>query len=336
MVNRPYRWSFAMDEKSGSHSKYVTSEDPSWAWANSVPRETIAIQRSLRMAVFYSTKQQEKLQSTKWEIIIKLEGWIKPVNVSTKVQIGDPSGIIGEPEGHHVAVPQQTDDEIPIRLCSRGTYIPKGDEEYIEPEIFPVALLSGPREPSKCKIEKHKLLHNPAMPWYDICIQTKNRNDLHHRAGPKVLPVIKFDFAAAGTKQGQPHFDFMVGTDMSTGAVWTSQRQEGSVHCLINPLMVVGARTFKGYHTVRRWVSVRSRHTHGTVKKSKNGKPPMRNHPTTITAIQTPKQRRYRTRGTNYTQPDQSVKEIRNYPQRRQASTHLVTATCCMATHAIQ
>ena len=69
----------------------------------------------------------------------ELEGWIKPVNVSTKVQIGDPSGIIGEPEGHHVAVPQQTDDEIPMRLCSRGAYIPKGTEEYIEPEILPVA-----------------------------------------------------------------------------------------------------------------------------------------------------------------------------------------------------
>ena len=106
----------------------------------------------------------------------ELECWIKPVNVSTKVQIGDPSGSTGEPEGHHVAVPQRTDDEIPMRPCSQGAYVPRGDEENVEPEILPVASLPGPREPSKCKIEKHNLLHNPAMPWYDICIQTKNRN----------------------------------------------------------------------------------------------------------------------------------------------------------------
>ena len=44
----------------------------------------------------------------------------------------------------------------------------------------------------------------------------------HRRARPKVLPVIQFDYAVAGTHQGQPHFDFMVGTDMSTGAAWAS------------------------------------------------------------------------------------------------------------------
>ena len=34
--------------------------------------------------------------------------------------------------------------------------------------------------------------------------------------------MIQFDFAVAGTHQGQPHFDFMVGTDTSTGAAWAS------------------------------------------------------------------------------------------------------------------
>ena len=34
--------------------------------------------------------------------------------------------------------------------------------------------------------------------------------------------MIQFDYAVAGTQQGQPHFDFMVGTDMSTGAAWAS------------------------------------------------------------------------------------------------------------------
>ena len=60
------------------------------------------------------------------------------------------------------------------------------------------------------------------MPWCDICIQSKSRDDFHRQATPKVLPVIQFDYAVAGTYQGQPHFDFMVGTDMSTGAAWAS------------------------------------------------------------------------------------------------------------------
>ena len=39
---------------------------------------------------------------------------------------------------------------------------------------------------------------------------------------PKVRPVIQFDDTVAGTHQGQPHLDFMVGTDRSTGAAWAS------------------------------------------------------------------------------------------------------------------
>ena len=104
----------------------------------------------------------------------------------------------------------------------QGAYAPRADEEHIEPEILPVASLPGPREPSKEEIEKHNLLHDPAMPWCDICIQSKSRDDFHRQARPKVLPVIQFDYAVAGTQQGQPHFDFMVGTDMSTGAAWAS------------------------------------------------------------------------------------------------------------------
>ena len=33
---------------------------------------------------------------------------------------------------------------------------------------------------------------------------------------------MQFDYAVIGTQHGQPHFDFMVGTDMSRGAVWAS------------------------------------------------------------------------------------------------------------------
>ena len=152
----------------------------------------------------------------------ELECWIKPGNVLAPVQIGGSSGSAGEPAGHHVAVPQRTDAEILMDAQPQGAYAPRADEEHIEPEILPVASLPGPREPSKEEIEKHNLLHDPAMPWCDICIQSKSRDDFHRQTRPKVLPVIQFDYAVAGTQQGQPHFDFMVGTDMSTGAAWAS------------------------------------------------------------------------------------------------------------------
>ena len=149
----------------------------------------------------------------------EMECWIKPGNVLAPVQMAAP---VGEPAGHHVAVPQRTDAEILMDAQPQGAYAPRADEEHIEPEILPVASLPGPREPSKEEIEKHNLLHDPAMPWCDICIQSKSRDDFHRQARPKVLPVIQFDYAVAGTHQGQPHFDFMVGTDMSTGAAWAS------------------------------------------------------------------------------------------------------------------
>ena len=152
----------------------------------------------------------------------EMECWIKPGNVLAPVQFGGSSGSAGEPAEHHVAVPQRTDAEILMDAQPQGAYAPRADEEHIEPEILPVASLPGPREPSKEEIEKHNLLHDPAMPWCDICIQSKSRDDFHRQARPKVLPVIQFDYAVAGTQQGQPHFDFMVGTDMSTGAAWAS------------------------------------------------------------------------------------------------------------------
>ena len=175
----------------------------------------------------------------------ELECWIKPVNLLAPVQIGGSSGSAGEPAGHHVAVPQRTDAEILMDAQPQRSYAPRADKEYIEPEILPVASLPGPHEPSKDEIEKHNLLHDPAMPWCDICIQTKSRDDFHRLARPKVLPVIQFDYAVASTQQGQPHFDFMVGTDMSTGAAWASALIKGKDICLIDPLMVVRVRTFK-------------------------------------------------------------------------------------------
>ena len=81
----------------------------------------------------------------------------------------------------HVAVPQRTDAEILMDAQPQGAYAPRADEEHIEPEILLVASLPGPREPSKEEIEKHNLLHDPAMPWCDICIQSKSRDDFHRQ-----------------------------------------------------------------------------------------------------------------------------------------------------------
>ena len=74
----------------------------------------------------------------------------------------------------------------------------------------------------------------------------KARDDFHRPARPKVLPVIQFDYAVAGTHPGQP-LNFSSGTDVSAGAAWASTvliKRQGYMHCLIGSFMVVSARTF--------------------------------------------------------------------------------------------
>ena len=82
---------------------------------------------------------------------------------------------------------------------TQGAYAPRIDEGYIEPSTM---LPEGSQIRCKDKIEKHNMLHDPAMPWYNIRIQAKSRDDFHRRAEPTVLPVLQFDFAVAGTQQG--------------------------------------------------------------------------------------------------------------------------------------
>ena len=226
-------------------------------WASFVPRGTIDAPRSRHVVGVLWHEEAGEIAVDKVRNHYEMECWIKPGNVLAPVQIGGSSGSAGEPAGHHVAVPQRTDAKILMDApAPQGAHAPRADEEYIEPEILPVASLPGPREPSKDEIEKHNLLHDPAMPWCDICIQSKSRDDFHRQTRPKVFPVIQFDYAVAGTHQGQPHFDFMVGTDMrhrrSLGISCFDQRQRGSIHCLIDSLMVVRTRTFKSHHPVRR------------------------------------------------------------------------------------
>ena len=91
----------------------------------------------------------------------ELECWIKPVNGVSPVEIRGSSGSAGEFAGLH---PQRTDAKILMDAQPQGAYAPIAGEEYIEPEIIPVSSLPGPHEPSKDEIEKHNLLHDPAMP----------------------------------------------------------------------------------------------------------------------------------------------------------------------------
>ena len=50
--------------------------------------------------------------------------------------------------------------------------------------------------------------------------------------------------------------------------------------------MAVRVRTFKSHHPFTRRASITNCHAHGTVKRRNDGKPIVRNHPTTVTAIQ--------------------------------------------------
>ena len=103
----------------------------------------------------------------------ELECWIKTARVSATVQTDDPSGGTGEPEGHHVAVPQRADAEIVMGVQPQGADAPRVDEEYIEPSTM---LPEGSQMRCENKIKKHKVTQ-PAVPWYDMCIQSKSKND---------------------------------------------------------------------------------------------------------------------------------------------------------------
>ena len=85
----------------------------------------------------------------------ELECWIKPGKMLAPVQSGGSSGSTVELVGRHLTVPQRADAEILMDAQSQGACAPRADEEYIEPEILPVASPPGPREPSKAEIERN-------------------------------------------------------------------------------------------------------------------------------------------------------------------------------------
>ena len=159
-------------------------------WASFVPRETIDAPRSRHVLVSSGTKKLERLWWTEFETTTSWHAGSNQETCWLRCKLAD-----------RATVSQRTDAEILIHVQPQGAHAPRADEEHIEPEILPVASLPRPREPSKDEIEKHNLLHDPAMPWCDICIQSKSRHNFHRQARPKVLPVIQFDYAVAGTYQ---------------------------------------------------------------------------------------------------------------------------------------
>ena len=77
----------------------------------------------------------------------------------------------------------------------------------------------------------------------EICIQSKGRDACHRQWRSKNHSGDSVRLRSA--HQGQPHVDFMVGTDMSAGAVCASTvstKEEDSTHCLFDSLMVVRTR----------------------------------------------------------------------------------------------
>ena len=161
----------------------------------------------------------------------ELECWIKPGSTLALVRVGGSSGSASDLAGHLAAAPQRADAEILT------------DVQPQELEILPVASFVGdPENPARMISRNTPCCMALRCPWCDICIQSKDRDAVHRQATLNVLPVIQFD----DTHQGQPHFDPMVGTDMSTGAAWAST------------VLIIGKT-----HAL----SLRSFHAHGTVKR---------------------------------------------------------------------
>jgi len=84
--------------------------------------------------------------------------------------------------------------------------------------------MRGPEEPSQEEVERHNLTHLPAMPWCETCQKCKGNDAAHYARDRKdaVTPVIMFDYAEAGVKDDLENFEFVVGSDTSTGAIWAS------------------------------------------------------------------------------------------------------------------
>ena len=170
----------------------------------------------------------------------ELERWIKPGNVLALMYVGGCSGSARELAGPLAAAPQRLE-----------AHAPRADEEHIEPEIFPVALLPGPREPSKEEIEKLILSFH----------------------------FIQLDYAFAGTQSGTAAFR-LHGWNRhehrsSLGINCIDQSQGGSIHCLFVSLSWLSEL---GYSKIIIQSDVEPASevviAHGTVSRYHDRKPP--------------------------------------------------------------
>ena len=97
-------------------------------------------------------------------------------------------------------------------------------EDGIQEEEVHARGLRGPQEPSAEEVARHALTHIPAMPWCEVCVRAKTNDLAHKRIARKdaLVPLIQFDYAEAGEDIGAVNFEFVVGSDMSTGSIWSS------------------------------------------------------------------------------------------------------------------
>ena len=127
-------------------------------------------------------------------------------NLLTPVQVGGSSGSASELAAHRATVPQRADAEI---LMDVQTH-----QELTKNTLNLRSFRLHRYEPNMDEIDAARPCDAVVRHIHPV------RDDFHKQATPKILPVIQFDYAVAGAPQGQPHLDFMVGTDMNTGAAW--------------------------------------------------------------------------------------------------------------------
>ena len=126
-------------------------------------------------------------------------------------------------EVQRLAGAARADDAVMADVLPDGAHAPPDEVEVVEPEVR-VTTLKTPREPSKAEVERHELLHDPPEPCCEICIMSKGSDACHPKRAPSALALVQFDYAEAGEKSGVENFEFMVGTDLSSGAAWALRR----------------------------------------------------------------------------------------------------------------
>ena len=71
-------------------------------------------------------------------------------------------------------------------------------------------------------------MHYPAQPWCEVCVRAKASDAARPKQQRKdaLIPLIQFDYGEAG-EAGEGNFDFVVGSDLGTGSIWSSAVLKG-------------------------------------------------------------------------------------------------------------